>query len=62
MAPDSEELTARKVVGFMSDNHIDPDITVEVFILEPLASEESHRPSSHSDAAPESGAPDSTAG
>jgi uncharacterized protein YbcI len=29
-------LTGRKVVGFMSDNHIDPDIAVEVFILEPL--------------------------
>jgi uncharacterized protein YbcI len=31
-----EVLTGRKVVGFMSDNHIDPDIAVEVFILEPL--------------------------
>jgi uncharacterized protein YbcI len=31
-----EELTGRRVVGFMSDNHIDPDIAVEVFILEPL--------------------------
>jgi uncharacterized protein YbcI len=31
-----EELTRRKVIGFMSDNHIDPDIAVEVFILEPL--------------------------
>ena len=31
-----EELTGRKVVGFMSDNHIDPDIAVEVFVLEPL--------------------------
>jgi uncharacterized protein YbcI len=31
-----EELTSRKVIGFMSDNHIDPDIAVEVFILEPL--------------------------
>ncbi len=30
-----EELTGRKVVGFMSDNHIDPDIAVEVFILDP---------------------------
>jgi uncharacterized protein YbcI len=30
-----EELTGRKVVGFMSDNHIDPDLAVEVFILEP---------------------------
>lgn len=31
-----EELVGRRVVGFMSDNHIDPDIAVEVFILEPL--------------------------
>ena len=30
-----EDLTGRKVIGFMSDNHIDPDIAVEVFILEP---------------------------
>ena len=34
-----EELTKRKVVGFMSDNHIDPDLAVEVFVLEPLAKE-----------------------
>jgi uncharacterized protein YbcI len=32
-----EELTKRKVVGFMSDNHIDPDLAVEVFVLEPPA-------------------------
>jgi uncharacterized protein YbcI len=31
-----EELTGRKVNGFMSDNHIDPDLAVEVFVLEPL--------------------------
>ena len=31
-----EELTGRKVIGFMSDNYIDPDMAVEVFILEPL--------------------------
>lgn len=31
-----EELTKRKVIGFMSDNHIDPDLAVEVFVLEPL--------------------------
>jgi uncharacterized protein YbcI len=31
-----EELTGRKVVGFMSDNHIDPDLAVEVFVLEAL--------------------------
>jgi uncharacterized protein YbcI len=33
-----EELTGRKVIGFMSDNHIDPDLAVEVFVLEPVAS------------------------
>jgi uncharacterized protein YbcI len=32
-----EELTGRKVVGFMSDNHIDPDLGVEVFVLESTA-------------------------
>jgi uncharacterized protein YbcI len=31
-----EELTGRRVTGFMSDNHIDPDLAVEVFVLEPL--------------------------
>jgi uncharacterized protein YbcI len=38
-----EDLTAlvegelgRKVVAFMSQNHIDPDLAVEVFVLEPL--------------------------
>lgn len=30
-----EELTGRSVVGFMSDNHANPDLGVEVFILEP---------------------------
>jgi len=36
MSGEIEELTGRKVVGFMSDNHIDPDLAVEVFVLEPL--------------------------
>src|SRR5690242_7907822 len=36
-----ERLTGRTVIGFMSDNHIDPDIAVEVFILEPLPRGES---------------------
>jgi uncharacterized protein YbcI len=40
MSQEIEELTGRKVVGFMSDNHIDPDLAVEVFVLEPLP--ESH--------------------
>jgi uncharacterized protein YbcI len=30
-----QELTGRTVIGFMSDNHIDPDLAVEVFVLEP---------------------------
>ena len=33
-----EGLMGRKVVAFMSDNHIEPDIGVEIFILEPLSS------------------------
>jgi uncharacterized protein YbcI len=32
-----EELTGRRVIGFMTDNHTDPDLAVEVFVLEPLA-------------------------
>ena len=31
-----EGLTGRRVIGFMSDNHIDPDLAVEVFVLEPV--------------------------
>jgi uncharacterized protein YbcI len=30
-----ETATGRKVVAFMSQNHIDPDLAVEVFVLEP---------------------------
>jgi len=32
-----EGATERKVVAFMSQNHIDPDLAVEVFMLEPTA-------------------------
>ncbi|HEY1777022.1 MAG TPA: Na-translocating system protein MpsC family protein [Solirubrobacteraceae bacterium] len=28
-------LTGRQVIGFMSTNHIDPDLAVEVFVLAP---------------------------
>lgn len=28
-------LTGRKVLAFMSDNHLDPDMAIQVFILEP---------------------------
>jgi uncharacterized protein YbcI len=30
-----EELTGRKVVAFMSDSHLEPDYSVELFVLEP---------------------------
>lgn len=36
MTREIETLTGRKVIGFMSDNHIDPDLAVEVFVLESL--------------------------
>jgi uncharacterized protein YbcI len=31
----TEQILGRRVVAFMSDNHIDPDIAVEVFVLAP---------------------------
>jgi uncharacterized protein YbcI len=30
-----ERVTRRSVVAFMSDNHLDPDMAIEVFILDP---------------------------
>jgi uncharacterized protein YbcI len=30
-----EEILGRRVIAFMSDNHIDPDLAVETFVLEP---------------------------
>jgi len=35
-----EMILERKVIAFMSDNHIDPDMAVEVFILESEAGAE----------------------
>ncbi len=32
-----EALTKRTVIAFMSDNHIDPDLATETFLLEPRA-------------------------
>ena len=29
-----EQLTGRRVIALMSDNHLDPDMAVEVFILD----------------------------
>ena len=31
-----EEETGRTVRAFMSDNHIDPDVAAEIFVLEPI--------------------------
>jgi len=30
-----EELSGRRVTAFMSSNHIDPDLAVEIFVLQP---------------------------
>ncbi len=38
-----ERLTGRKVLAFMSDNHIDPDISAELFVLDGPIGEE-HAP------------------
>jgi uncharacterized protein YbcI len=39
----------RKVIAFMSDNHVDPDMAAEVFVLEPLPAGESddRQPTNH---------------
>lgn len=29
-----EELLGRRVIAFLSDNHIDPDVAIESFVLE----------------------------
>ena len=34
-----EDALDRKVIAFMSTNHIDPDMAVEVFVLEPVPSD-----------------------
>jgi uncharacterized protein YbcI len=30
-----EDATGRKVIAFMSQSHIDPDLAAEIFVLEP---------------------------
>ena len=30
-----EQITGRKVIAFMSANHVDPDMGAEIFVLEP---------------------------
>jgi len=34
-----EQLSGRKVIAFMSDNHVDPDLALESFVLEPVCEE-----------------------
>lgn len=34
MRSEVERITGRKVAAFMSNNHIDPDLAVEIFVLE----------------------------
>jgi uncharacterized protein YbcI len=45
-----EDETGRKVRAFMSDNHIDPDVAAEVFVLEPIP-EDGDRPRPEADGA-----------
>jgi uncharacterized protein YbcI len=40
-----ESVTGRTVTGFMSQNHIEPDLAVEIFVLHPLPPDNGGRPS-----------------
>jgi hypothetical protein len=47
-----EEATGRKVIAYMSSIHVDPDLAVELFVLEPLeGSAEAEAPSDSDDGA-----------
>ena len=39
-----ERETGRKVIGFMSDNHIDPDLAAEIFVLANVVSTQAAGP------------------
>lgn len=41
-----EQISGRKVHAFLSDNHIDPDIAIESFVMEPRSGDGSGDPSS----------------
>jgi uncharacterized protein YbcI len=47
-----EEQTGRKVTAFLSDNHIDPDIAIESFVLEPRPEPDHASGGPHGHAAP----------
>jgi uncharacterized protein YbcI len=42
-----EVATGRKVIAYMSTVHIDPNMAVELFVLEPLPDEEAEAPPDH---------------
>ena len=42
-----EEISGRKVVAFLSDNHIDPDYAVESFVLAPRADQAAAEQNGH---------------
>jgi len=37
-----ERETGRKVRAFLSQSHTDPDVSVEVFVLEPVEADDKH--------------------
>ena len=52
-----EEATGRKVVAYMSTIHTDPDLAVELFVLEPVSDELPSVESANGDGAPRLGSP-----
>jgi uncharacterized protein YbcI len=47
-----EEATGRTVIAYMSSIHVDPDLAIEVFVMEPLEGADSHGPASHDEREP----------
>jgi uncharacterized protein YbcI len=41
-----EEATGRKVIAYMSSIHVDPDLAVEIFVMEPVEESEHAEPAS----------------
>jgi uncharacterized protein YbcI len=42
-----EESTGRKVIAYMSSIHVDPDLAVEIFVLEPVEEPAEQEPPPH---------------
>ena len=47
-----EEATGRTVIAYMSSINFDPDLAIEVFVMEPLEGADSHGPDSHDEREP----------